>query len=153
MTDFIYSGGVKFNDTAVCDIKMDKDGNPTVCKNPVTGAEISGGGGGDSFELTIHNAETEEQLQLWILNVAGSEYKPVTLVIDVNEDAVISIPAIKNTVVIYDYDSYANIVGFQGLDIESTSGDISVDYDEDDNTVVAKVVLTGDAEITLGYSK
>ena len=45
MTDFIYSGGVKFNDTAVCDIKMDKDGNPTECKNPVTGAEISGGGG------------------------------------------------------------------------------------------------------------
>ena len=45
MADFIFSGGVRFNETCVADVTMDDTGNPLTCKNPITGAEISGSGG------------------------------------------------------------------------------------------------------------
>ena len=45
MADFIFSGGVRFNDTCVANVTMDDTGKPLTCKNPITGDEISGGGG------------------------------------------------------------------------------------------------------------
>lgn len=47
MTDFVYSGGVRFDDAAVADVTMDKDGHPLTCKNPITGEELGGGGSSD----------------------------------------------------------------------------------------------------------
>lgn len=57
MTDLIYSGGVRFDDAAVADVTMDKDGHPLTCKNPITGEELGGGGSSDfsTAEVTIIN--------------------------------------------------------------------------------------------------
>lgn len=46
MADFVFSGGCRWDNLCAVDVTMDPaTGDPLSCKNPITGAEISGGGG------------------------------------------------------------------------------------------------------------
>lgn len=49
----ILSGGLNWGSTQQAIVTMDKEGNPLTCKNPVTGAEISGGGGIETATVQI----------------------------------------------------------------------------------------------------
>ena len=82
MPDFTFSGGVRFNATCVADVTMDPaTGDPLTCKNPITGAEISGGGG-DNYAVTctsngasyfgFYNSIESYQLAFTISDGSGS---------------------------------------------------------------------------------
>ena len=57
MADFIFSGGVRFDETCVADVTMDAEGKPLTCKNPITGDEISGDSDFTIATLTVTGAE------------------------------------------------------------------------------------------------
>lgn len=67
MPDFTFSGGVRFNPLCVADVTMDPaTGDPLTCKNPITGAEISGGG---DFEIATINISYGEGVMNFIANI------------------------------------------------------------------------------------
>lgn len=56
MTDFNYTGGVRFAPDKVVDVTADKDGNPTKACNPITGVCLEGESDFSTAEVTINKS-------------------------------------------------------------------------------------------------
>ena len=130
---FVLSGGCRWNDTCVADVTMDAaTGDPLTCKNPITGAELGGGGGGlETAEITLSFAEgvmAVDMVTPLIVDeiglTAGATFKP------------------GDSLVVPLYDGKATIM-IDDPDVLTVSGDLELDAE---NYVI---IVTGDGTINV----
>lgn len=133
MTDFVYSGGVRFDDEAVADVTMDKDGHPLTCKNPITGEELGGGGLSDfsTAEVTITNKTTNPVPEVNMAYIEDDNIKTIPN------------PLIPNTPAVFKAILYKNSAEITVT--EYSFGDLSGAVEYSDNGVI----ITGDCSFSI----
>lgn len=131
MADFVFSGGCRWNDLCAVDVKVGADGTPISCKNPITGAEISGGG-----------AETATISLVWGAGI--TDFMAETPIVT-EEEGIVAIGSFKSTdteITVPLYEGKATIY----VDDPATctvSGDLVLDAEN------FSITVTGDGTINV----
>lgn len=134
MSDFVLSGGCRWNDTCVADVTMDAaTGDPLTCCNPITGVCLGGGAAGYATANVkfVNGAATSKTFYAAFLDEENSQTIGVVTVA-ASTDVIAKVIMYENKAIITpatlaDYDTKSGAITFAD-GVFTVTGDGQINY-------------------------